>query len=1859
MNEDYEGKTLNEFFKIKPIKAAKVSEISEIVSSSLVPVEERVNFHIGNPVSSPLLINKYSEIIFNGEESFCDKKYVNLLKNAIEECVPYSKRGGFDKKNPNVLANTVYKWFKTGQQESLEYDLGTKTGKREIIFNSGGLSETLRVFLHSVSKYMCIQPVHIITRQFKIPGYLKNEYELKYCDLDSSVDDWLAFLFKYLKSNKNKPMFLFVGEILKESERRTLREYCIEFPIIIVEVNNAPNHLSVAREAGLIDKVIRFITFEAIESDFPNLSPLIVAGNHEFLSIMETVHFELKGTPATSELLLTEFLINEKENEGSHKKDLYNQLDLDKEKPIHFEIKGIGGKSSINREYFFSNFSQLIRQRTVNTVKKYSEKNVLKLNHFEKKLTQKMDEWVQFDDPFVANNVADLINSFFSKVKEKSFRLDLEKAFISSFCGVHSRYKPSSCLAVSGSSRTALSLLGYHCGINEVIMPDLGWTYHHCFKKVTAVPLLNDLSLDKHAIVEMVSKRLEENLNWKEYGAVILNNPHNASGKVFETDSMRQLLKELLSKKIMVIDDLSYENIHPRPDLKGEPTLKQIVKSLILNGELRQSDEQFLITVHSLSKTDCFAGARLAVVEIMNPVLFKKFKNLNDAISKNSFALFIAYLFYRNGNEKVNEFWLMRNDIFHKRMEALTKALSDFPKNRNFYNIDIIPPMGSMYPRMEINKLPKGISLNWLSSGLAVRGIGLVPLSTFSRTEEGFELGRKTFRLTLGGTDSADLLSFKIRRVLIDLNKLIARESVNYNVFKFDKKSENLKNILQINVFQNDMEKQLIVHTNSVLKNLKPSLTQFEFESVETKESWLSYLTYRIEIIKQKIKDQLNLKYKMINRVKQDNGKTLIKILEKEFFKESLEKREIKFKQRLYDRTVHPTQMYGLKVDILMNQIVSKLIETERMDLNLIENMSKEMVLEFVGETVPISSLLEGEEVLCDLKSLIDAEQWAFWMNETKTETFLSFWSDWDGSTRPSGQGHRLVAAVLIENIKNLSALVELVNEKCKNAEMDPFLMKEIVVFRENEDKFKCLLNDITALTHKLEKKYMGIVPKDIKTGFIKKIGISLNILSDPIDVISEHNNSLERKMKSLKLKRREQLDYYFALNKKLRKSLYTNLNLIKENLSDNEFIYKFCNYKNLLKRFVLTPRIHQKTIENVDPFTINTTINNIWEINDISGNFGNPGMVMGLQISMSTDSSALVKLDRKFRDKRRMMKTSAHIPFIKIIPLFEEKEAIVELKNYLNEVWDYAKTVKDMDGTVGQRFLETICELFIAGSDLSQQLSQSAGAYLYKSGKYDAISWFASKGIAEKVRIKLGSGEPMQRQGGYYDSNSGKKTLCHYDEYDLNLRLKNFLSDSARKSMFYAKSPLCGVMVGGEFRTFQSNVSEKIRHISDEERAALLFHVYKSKLNIENIIGKAVQPMVGTRLETKEKGQKELNRIIFGNDNEVNSQFTEITSEIFRKILYGSEKDLVGIHVISYFISRTTPIFRDRPVVRPGRNLKQKQTTKVVDKLKEIVPLSNYGSMLRAIGHNRAQTVVLGVNQLTTGLFRAFSEMLSNYSNIEEGKITISEQIFPSLPVKEILQTMRIYHDAELSYVLDFEEIFPKGNTVFHVLREDNIGINRFLGLLQKELIRRQGLEPCDFFEGDVFKEQLLPLFRPDLAVLLQKNIFNTDIKLITKNMEHEAPKQWEKEMAFLLEIPLKIKNYRKKIWSLIMNPIKQQVNSFVKLASALNALSEGKLNNSKQYSTGDLFLKDVGAKVNKALKNETDEKMRQFLYNAIYYLSSNMGEYQDIQVDVLKVLKDVKQIVKLEEQALNKNQQELFRFYLLAIARITGENG
>ncbi len=1895
-------------FKLLPLKAAKVSEISEATAASDVASTERVNFHIGNPVQDDRLNRLYFQLVTNNEnpsvqnnfisgfksDSSQDKEsqnYSDFLKNCIKNCVPYMPRGGYSRNNPGKLIERFKEWLTVGQQESLDYNFGDTSGQKEVILSSGGIWENLRILFFSISRFLIHLPANILLLDVNLPAHLKQFSSLEFVSLPVDVSESLELIKNNFSAEPDKSTFLLLGKVIPESARRELRQLSLNFPLFFIEINNAPNHLSMGREAKMLNRVLRVITPSAISPELSEMSVNFIVGNGDYIKVIESVHFELKGTPAAAEIELLNYLLKNK-NYKIKNKDYIPAPNANNS----------GDNSKGNFENFNDNIQKIqdILGRFSTRISEKSlsiDKSLKTFSKYEQKLSDKIQTLShfpgQYPDNFSLINFEELLDYYFSNVDKPIVSKKLEESFLSAFLNHHPEYDIRNCFVVSGSARTALSLLGFHCGISEIISIDLSWTYEHCFPKVETISLSENLDLDAESIIKAVGKKLHQNPDWKKMGAVVINNPHNATGQIFEEEKISYLLLWLLEREIYVIDDLSYQNVLPEHTIKGPKTLKQLTNQLSANGYLLQDNIKYLITVHSLSKTDCFAGARLAVIEILHREMQEKFKEIHSGIKPNNMAIILAYLFYRNHQEKVNGFWLLRNQIFSERMSALEQACDDLPTERNHFEIQIYRPSGSMYPRMDINKLPDGISLDFLASGLAIKGIGLIPLSTFARTAKGYNLTRKSFRLTLGGEDKPEDLKQKTRRVLIDLNRMIAEEGANYTRLelipsqvyysasdlhptKSPLTKERLRGVIKKNANQlpngiyiktvkqfDDADKkweQLSKRLNSIPKKI--ILKKFkDFESEKYFNEFSNNFIYeRINIFKQRYKDRVEQAENVLSIARSGKRKELIGLLQNELYKDNLETRTQKFHQRLFDRTVHPTQMYALNVELVFNQVIDQLIKKDSIDSSLVDAVIHTLADEFLGLNVPINSVEEADELVADLKMMYMVEDYLRWNTFNQSDFFLSFWGDWDGSTRPSGQGHRLVMAVLIENVNRLAEMLITLTTCDTSINIESGLLNEIHRLNSDNRKSLQLSNRINSLTNELEKRYLRILPINEKVNRFLALGQSIGLIKDPISALWQHNDRLEKRMLDLRLRRYKTMEHYFSLNKRLRKTLFGLLPQIEKNLHLPEVALQFGLYRDLLQRFVLTPRIHQKIITSPDQFSIDTTIQNITEINRISGNYGNPGMVIALQVSMTTDPDAIINLDRKLRSHREQSLREypdCNLPFIQLIPLFEDSETVRNLDSFLNKLWDYCIQSHRIDQDTSDRFSELIAEVFFAGSDLSQQVGQPASLALYKEGKLRTVQWLAERKLEEKVRIKLGSGEPMQRQGGYYDPLSGEPAFLQTN--DAEERLKQNVKESTCESTQFAKSPLRGVLSGGDLRTFQSTISEKLRMLSMKERANILNHIRESQNFYKNEITRASEPLLDTRLQYKKQGYQEIEKITQGAPDELYNQFLEISTRNFRDILYGRDEDIIGIHIISYFISRSIPALRDRPTIRPSREMSQAKGQKIIERIAGTLPLSRYGSLLRAIGHNRAQTMVLGINQLSTGLFRALFEFVNSQDSFNDGIMLVTDRILPNLPVQDLLHTLRIYQDPDIHFIKEMEKAFPAGNSSFILLREDNDAINKFTIPLQKELLRRHGLDITDFFDSNGFLPQLLCTLRPDLAVLLQPDLFNTNIDILLANIGGKVEKEWIQQVKILLEIPEKVREWRKQIWTLIHDSIYQQIESFVHLSLAIYKVYEGTGGSDIAFSTEPAKVKQLSREIAGLLSQNKDDSMRQFLIAAVQYLTQLPTTMTELPIDIIHALRDVERIVKIEEQAFSKKEQDLIRFNILQMARLCGENG
>ncbi|MGC8654701.1 MAG: pyridoxal phosphate-dependent aminotransferase, partial [Candidatus Kryptoniota bacterium] len=1239
-----------EVFELKPVRAAKVSEISEATALSPIPPGERVNFHIGNPVQDDHLssaylrlslgldvtderfsINRLNEIYDYLDLQQNDKVKLEFLSELIKKSSPYSPRGGFMRTSPPYVIQCFNDWLMKNQQEPLSYDLGEKTGRREIVLASGGIFEALRVFFHSLSDFTVNRPAKIFFHGIDIPDHLKIFPDLEFEQLNENEHDFVRQLLEYFNSSHRTPNFLVLGKNTSEETRRQLRQISLLNPLFFVEVNDAPNHLSLAREAKMMNRVLRFITPGVLDQRLKNFSLIFIAGNSDFINVFETVHFQLKGTPSSTEIELLGFLLK---NMQPYKDEYGDRITTEVEyegATIVPSLESVGRLISRVED----RLNKIVEEKSVLTEMAFQGIEKKAASHVSNVLLHLSNPHL---DRFADLGALDLLEKLIRNIDENGWIDGLSLSYLTAFLNHHPEYKPDSSMVISGSSRTVLSLLGFHCGFKEVVIPDLSWTYEHCFPKVVTVPLTSNFQIDVDSVTRVVQSRIAADPDWKKYGAVIINNPHNATGQIFNGSNLVKLIRWLLERKIFIIDDLSYQNVKPSERLEQIPTIRQLTNELVKAGYIGEEESNYVITVHSMSKTDSYAGARLSVVEVRHEEVGRKFRQVNSFIRPNVAAIALAYLFYRNKVEDVNAYYRLRNKIFKERSEALLEAVRQLPKERNQFDIEIIPPVGSMYPRMVVNNLPSGLSLDWLASGLARQGIGLVPLSTFARTEMGFDTGRKSFRLTLGGTDDAETLNKKTRRVLIDLNRLIAEESANYNRREFKHKDVSFKkyvDLMQNADRWNEVELRLRDNITSTVHEVVRKLGLHEDLEAHVKRIQNDYLPSRLSVFRNKFEERRSLTNEMANLYLSTNDDTLTQLLEREFYKDDLLRRKDAFRYRLFDRTVHPTQMYSIKVEMLVEKIIDILIHNRNIPAQIIASLTSELVKEYFGLNVAIASNEEPQELILDLNTMIAVEDYLKLHSGYEFEPFLSFWGDWDGSNRPSGQGHSLVAAVLIENVVRQAKIVRSLLRSDGDVRINPKLLLEIEKLPVSNKKFSSLLNKITLLTHQLEKRFRGTLPVNVKPGRMRRLGMKLHIAKDPLTWLWQHNDRLERKMLELRQRRRETLEYYFSLNKELRKTLYHLIPKIKENLSNRELLLEISSYRDMLRRFVVTPRIHQKLITAQDQFAIDTTVHNINEINEIGGKYGNPGLVLALQVSMATKPEALISLDRKLRSKR------------------------------------------------------------------------------------------------------------------------------------------------------------------------------------------------------------------------------------------------------------------------------------------------------------------------------------------------------------------------------------------------------------------------------------------------------------------------------------------------------------------------------------------------------------------------------------------------------------------------------------------------
>ena len=291
-------KPFQTLFRLRPLKEAKVSEISENTAVSPVPPEDRVNFHIGHPIQDKRLDQAYQSLMFRSEftstensknvtrrlieDGLWEKNRANeieLLRRAAIKTVAYMPRGGYQPGSPGKEVELIFEHLLQTQKEPLEYDTGRETGRKEITFISGGIDESLRVFLHSLAHNLVLLPANIHMWHAELPGEPEDYPRMAFTFWDFPEEQVCQALEDKLRQNQNIPTCFILGRTISEAMRRKLRFIGLQQPVLFVEVNDAPHHLSLAREAGLKNSVLRMMTPAVVDPALASIPVVFAAGD--------------------------------------------------------------------------------------------------------------------------------------------------------------------------------------------------------------------------------------------------------------------------------------------------------------------------------------------------------------------------------------------------------------------------------------------------------------------------------------------------------------------------------------------------------------------------------------------------------------------------------------------------------------------------------------------------------------------------------------------------------------------------------------------------------------------------------------------------------------------------------------------------------------------------------------------------------------------------------------------------------------------------------------------------------------------------------------------------------------------------------------------------------------------------------------------------------------------------------------------------------------------------------------------------------------------------------------------------------------------------------------------------------------------------------------------------------------------------------------------------------------------------------------------------------------------------------------------------------------------------------------------
>jgi hypothetical protein len=183
---------------------------------------------------------------------------------------------------------------------------------------------------------------------------------------------------------------------------------------------------------------------------------------------MENVHFNMKGTPSAAEVELLIYLLEQKSAELTD--DTPAVIPNIKPSPEGLAF-GISAESDLPKlaERTEKYLERLLNERTQVLTHAISliEDEATK---FGQRIQQSWKDGIV--DEFFAIETRELLDQLTQNAHDPVWCQALQRSYLSAFVKHQPQYRPEACVVVSGSSRTALGILGFHCGITDVVIPD-------------------------------------------------------------------------------------------------------------------------------------------------------------------------------------------------------------------------------------------------------------------------------------------------------------------------------------------------------------------------------------------------------------------------------------------------------------------------------------------------------------------------------------------------------------------------------------------------------------------------------------------------------------------------------------------------------------------------------------------------------------------------------------------------------------------------------------------------------------------------------------------------------------------------------------------------------------------------------------------------------------------------------------------------------------------------------------------------------------------------------------------------------------------------------------------------------------------------------------------------------------------------------------------------------------------------------------------------------------------------------------------------------------------------------------------